>query len=167
MEEISDEFRDAILGGGTSYMQECSCGRIHFCVYDVEPQAWWGHDNDDIEEKPRYYNELVKDSETKPDKVIMHVDGISYAEINGECIVIGCPCLKDVKIEKWIWSHRHIISTYLNSRVLVEIERAFNEVPITYVAGVDKLEQVISKIDKAIESFKKLTQNSTFHVKHI
>jgi hypothetical protein len=158
MNEISEEFYSAAVSGGTSYTTECACGRTHFCDSEVEPRAWYDHEDQD-DEGNCYYNKLIERAEKDPDKCIKHNEGIAEAHINGEMIVIGCPCERDVKIEKWIWSHRDVIAKYINARAERELREKLNEYPgICIKPTHEMLDQIEQMLDTHMEAVKKLTR---------
>lgn len=103
-ERASDVFMRAVCHGGALCSICCEhCGRVHF-VGD-------GHgDYEDGELEDLRANALKN-----PGKYIEHndYDSIDWGYINGKQIVYGCPCNSARQYERWIWSHRYVISKYL------------------------------------------------------
>jgi hypothetical protein len=154
MAEISQEWSDVLLQGGTSYVQECECGITHFCDRDVEPQAW-------PEEEDEYYEKLVGQIKQNNPKYMMHQESIGYGHANNWCIVIGCPCGRDKRVEDWIWSHKEMISRYLNARIMRELEEKVQEFSGTCVTPTaDLLERIESTMQNAMDNFKKLVHGT-------
>ena len=114
LEKISKAFYNAICHSSTCCDVDCACGRVHFV----------SHINSRGSYEEGEYEKLLERHKEHPDKYIKEseFDSISYGNVNGEQIVIDCPCKKDVKIEEWIWSHRAIISAYFGEK-LVEVKK--------------------------------------------
>jgi hypothetical protein len=115
MMEVSEDFRNSMLGGGSFVSQECMCGRVYFC----DPAKSHG-DYEDGE-----YERLKKLSDEQPEKYIESDYGcIYYMDMGNNVVIWDCPCGNDVWYENLIWSDRRNIMEYFKNR-LKTVEKHF------------------------------------------
>lgn len=103
-EEMENAFR---CGGGI--VIECSCGREHF--EDSESGGDW--DEGELDRLRARANE-------HPDKTVACGYCVTYANINGQTYILGCPCNGMRKYEDFLWLHRTSIAAYLSARSITE-----------------------------------------------
>ena len=105
-EIFEDAFRDITNG----CERECTCGIVHFDVYNSR----------DWEEGE--LDRLLKLQTEKPGRYISHDHSVGCYIIDGKEYVFGCPCKFGDKYEKFIRDHSSQIAVYLNkwSEVLKE-----------------------------------------------
>lgn len=111
--KVSEEFWNAILGGG-SLVADCEfCGRTHF--YDGDSSAY---------EEGEFEGLKAKQKEN-PDKYISSDDdSIPNGVIDGKQAVRDCPCNSVRKYEDLFWNHKNQIANYLTARANKEEKEA-------------------------------------------
>jgi len=108
------------LASAGSIAADCTaCGRTHFNAFN-ESESFYEEG-----ELERYIERNAKN----PDECCAHDHSISFININGEQIVVDCPCNRLRMVEDFIWGHRYLIADYLRQRIKgqaqsVECEKA-------------------------------------------
>jgi hypothetical protein len=105
---VSNDFNEAFMGGGSFTSQECMCGRIHFC----NPKLSHG-DYEDGE-----YERLKELQKENPNRYIeSESECVSYLDAFDSCIVWDCLCGNDMRMEKLFWNSRNSILEYYRLRM--------------------------------------------------
>lgn len=127
----SEEFESCFVDGGTSIM-ECDCGRVNFAT----ESEYWKEDEETTASLKYYFDKHFE----SPDEYIMH-GGYSYvsiARINGEEIVIGCPCNRLGRYEEFINAHADVILAFLHKKYTRELERKLKSAELAWKANAAK-----------------------------
>lgn len=105
--EPSEAFKKIVRSGGTAIADCELCGRTHFA-----PET-------DLDYEDSEFDLLKQKAEAEPDKYIADytVDDITIGRIDGQQVVIDCPCNKLSRYERFIWNQRRIIAEYYKARI--------------------------------------------------
>ena len=96
------EIFDDIIEDTQTAVATCElCGRVCF--------------ENKVLQNSNHLEKLKKDAEETPDKVVP-MDVVRTGMIDGKTVVVNCPCNGLRKYENFIWSHRHMISSYIHAR---------------------------------------------------
>lgn len=113
--KVSAEFAQAFASGEVAHLLTCSCGRTHFAGAD----ATWTTD----EERER----LLRLSRQDPVNYLNTGDCASVVLNLGAQVVLGCPCGKDVELERWIRAHQEQIARYFKARAVGDFQEALRK----------------------------------------
>lgn len=121
LEEPSIEFKQALIHTSSCSILCELCGREHFCNDDKQAGEYSDKD----------WQKLLDDAERDPDKYQYHDDYIEWGSIDGKQVVVDCPCNRSTRYERWIISHRRIISDFLKARAKRLMEEAKEEAEVS------------------------------------
>jgi hypothetical protein len=128
----SELFVNVIRSSGSIVIDCELCGRTHF------------GNGGDYEEGE--FENLQAKARSEPDKYIFHgdYDMVSYGYICGKQAVLDCPCNELAKYERFIWSHRDLISRYFVSRADEQLRDASQDSRSAHAAreSVRRLQQL-------------------------
>ena len=113
----SDDFQDAVTGGG-SIVADCGlCGRTVF-EDDRHAGDWEEGELEGLRDK----------TEKEPDKYVgFGARSVGTGYINNIQVVTNCPCNGLRPYENFIWNHRRIISDYIAKRTKRIAEAAYDD----------------------------------------
>ena len=105
MNKPSEEFEDAVMHAGSLVVDCTLCGRTHFAT-----------DETGNYEKGEF-EDLRAKALVEPTKYVEHGTeaSVGWGGLDGGQAVIGCPCGKMAKYEKFILTHRHVIQRYFEA----------------------------------------------------
>lgn len=154
--EVSEEFRDSFLGGGSYISQECMCGRVHFCSPNIS--------SGDFEDGE--YERLKELQEKYPKKYIeSEYDCISYFDFGDNTIVWDCPCGNDLWVEKTIWVSRKSIMSYYQTKLDVMESKYWDMASDVHSVDINRLDKFSSDDKFTYEEF--INKIREFKVKKI
>lgn len=142
----SEDFENLVCDGGTSDATCELCGREHFAT---ENPGW----------EPGELEACERKLKEEPERWVRWDgdDSVRIGTIDGQQVVIGCPCNGLRRFEDFIWRHSSIIGRYLSKRWSDTMEDTVARArdSISLAAYEDLYRQVTAGLRDAVSDLKK------------